>query len=228
MRPLIVWLLLASLAGAQERSIVCIKLPNGNHRDDMGNIKGKVATAGTGSIVKIDRESKCPDIGFGQWVKAKILTAAHVVDGDEPFNCFLRDGEETRMRVISKGSIQKDDIALCEAYIPAKYEALPVCCDDTELLDQVTAHGLSGLVPKWPIDARRIDGKRIGRQWLDGRAYYDLIVKPGDSGGPILVDGKLVGVVSGGLMVNHPFGEQYFNTWPLVSVTPSRLREIVK
>lgn len=243
MRFCVLWLWLGSLCAAQDmagnadnlsQSIVCIKLPNGYERDPGGNILRTTAMAGSGCIVAVDNEAKCPDKGFETWVRAKVLTAAHVVDGRPPYNAVLRGGETTTMRVLTKGTIENDDIALCDCFVPPTYQPLAVAEDDLQQ-DSVEARGLAGLVPKWPTDARVVDGRRIGRNWQDGRAYYDLIVKPGDSGGPILADGKVVGVVSGGLYIikpagdalPHPIRNATGETWPLISVTLSRIREAI-
>ena len=244
MRFCVFLLWLGSLCAAQgmagesdnsSQSIVCIKLPNGYERDPEGNILGTRAMAGSGCIVSVDHEAKCSDKGFETWVYAKVLTAAHVVDGRPPYNAVLRGGESTSMRVITKGTIENDDIALCDCFVPPNYQPLAVAEDDSQQ-DIVEARGLAGLVAKWPTDARVVDGQRIGRNWQDGRAYYDLIVKPGDSGGPILADGKVVGVVSGGLYIIKPTGDSLprpirnatGETWPLISVTLSRIREAIR
>lgn len=235
MRPFILWLLLVSFAVGQDapkpdpcRSIVCIKVPNGHDRDPDGNILRVASMTGCGAIIKVDAANKCPDKGFESWVLATVLTAWHVVDGKPPYNAVLRGGELTTLNVTKRGKGLMDDIAVAICYVPPGYEPLPVVEDHTEYIDNVVAMGIAGKVSKWPTDAHRIDGKRIGRDWLDGRAYYDLIVAPGDSGGPILADGKIVGVVQGGLMAHMLDKENYSKCWPLVSVTPSRLREIVK
>lgn len=230
LRSLLLLVILASPLPAQERSVVCIKLPNGNMRDADQNIIGKAPMAGSGTIIRIDGSQKCPEEQFKDWRLATVLTAWHVVDGEPPYRVVLPGGEDTNLNVIRRGKDIMDDVAVGVCYVPPGYQAIPVVSDDTEFLDRVEAWGLAGKVNKFPHDglAHRLDGNRIGRQWLDGRAYYDLVVSPGDSGGPILADGKLVGVVQGGLMARLEPSGKYSRVWPLVSVTPSRIREMAK
>lgn len=195
---------LSNFCQAQSQSVVMITQTD-----------GKSVSYGCGTIIKIEPDHLCPEAEFKTWCRATILTAWHVVDNkNAQCVCTLANGEIANMRLIRGGEAAKRDIAICAAYIPASYQALEIATQN----DWPTVHifGLAGLDKLWPkAQAWERVGDRIGKSINTGVTYYDIAVSPGDSGGPILSNNKLVGVISGGITYEKTIGS--FKTWPLMS-----------
>lgn len=203
-------LILSGLCHAQSQSVVLISQKDVNS-----------SSYGCGAIVKVYPEQLCPEEAFKTWRKVLVLTAWHVVDAAHgKCTCTLANGEISNMSVVRGGDTVKRDIALCAAYAPDNYQALEIA--DQNDWPTVHAFGLAGLGFVWPkAQPRELIGDRIGKPINTGVAYYDIAVSPGDSGGPILSNNKLVGVISGGIACEKTPGS--FKTWPLIS---ARLEDI--
>lgn len=202
--------------------VLCSTLQAGEVEDSVVSLRVSVAegkAAGTGCIVSIS-EKLCPDERFKDWRLGTILTAAHVVT-EYRVDVHLRNGELSVGNVAWRGDMV-NDVALVKAYIPPGYE--PVAIGEApEHGSFVTAYGLGADAPTYPKsgEVRRLTGRRVGYGYAHDRSIYDITVRQGDSGGPIVRDGKVIGVVSGGLL---PFQES--NTWPLLSVHTAEIEKL--
>jgi len=220
-RALLIALIVAVPAIAQEQSIVGISVP----------LSGGSTACGTGCIVAVSSEA-CPDPAFADWRKAKVLTAAHVVEGTETAVIRLASGSITNGRV--KRRAPNGDIAVLDAFVPPGSVATPI----GEVIapgTMVVGYGLGGLGTKWPQEGevRKLPavfqgvekstviagGSVVKRETM----LFDVAPRQGDSGGPIICDGKVVGVISGGIV---EFRES--RTWPLLSAHTSVIRETVR
>lgn len=148
---------------------------------------------GTGVIVRISGE---PDADGGRL--GRILTCLHVGIYDNNTGTLaitFRNGE------VSKGKLLRwnaeEDLCVIEAIIPKGYTAAEFA--DTACLpgDCLEAVGLGGGL-KITSNAVRRFSFTAGRLTDPTAILCDEVVVPGDSGGPVFRDGKLIGIISAG------------------------------
>lgn len=211
-------LLVCSIANCQESSIVRIA-GSKSYRTPEG-FTATESWYGTGAIIKI-----LDDNIAGDMRRVRILTAAHVVKEAQKITVKTLGGTESSMTVRKIGDVENNDIAIGETVIPDSYEAIEISTAIPESNQEVVIFGLAGRASQFPdIGPRRLVTKRIGTLFNDSRHYYDYPVSPGDSGGPILLDGKIAGVVSGGMRQEK--SELGFNTWPLISAKTENIQKM--
>jgi len=127
----------------------------------------------------------------------KVLTAAHVVEPMQviyngktafvvpEFTIKFSNGKTSKaLSVVELRKAGEGDTALIACVVPADIDAVEYG-DITE--GETVVWHLQGGNVEAPI--RVVEGKSL---------YCDLLLQPGDSGGPVSKDGKVVGVVSGG------------------------------
>jgi len=145
---------------------------------------------GTGIVIKVTDGENGP--------KATILTCFHVV---------LEDGGSGKVIVKYRSGISfvgkivkwdfRNDLAIVEAPCPDGIKPCPIATKPPKGGDQLRLRGLGGdcdLVLGTIRDFEFSAGSAASGQ----RVVADIVVIGGDSGGAILLNGELVGVVSGG------------------------------
>ena len=162
---------------------------------------------GMGSVVQVGDEA-APG-----WRFALIATADHVVTTDTEVSVEYRDGE-----IVSGGAVlirnEKLDIAIIVSLVPANVSAIEIS----------------------PVAIKEGDDVHyVGKGWRDyngeasplsfsHRVWTDVVCYPGDSGGPVMIAGKLAGVQSGGL---EWAPDEPKRTWPTRSSNVGMLRHMV-
>ncbi len=125
------------------------------------------------------------DWGSGVYVgKYHVLTCAHTLAGNERF-FIKRDGVWTACAV--KKLDKKADLALLETKVQGK----PI---EFVLLPSMVVSGAPGKFKDSETDPDTLISIRETVAELDG-AYIKTNIEQGDSGGPVMVDGKLIGVI---------------------------------
>ena len=160
-----------------------------------------VTSAGTGSgwIYSVSGDS------------ANVITNDHVITGrHSSVQIQFEDGKPSvRGRVMATSALY--DLALIQICCNPSYKALPLAGDgEVEVGADVAAFGFpgrSGVVDSMSVSIGIVstyDYSNTHRAWL---VQTDAALNPGNSGGPILnADGKVVGVVSFGLLESQNLG----------------------
>jgi S1-C subfamily serine protease len=177
-------LLMASMvqARAENPSLVKVKTPKGS---------------GTGSVVRVLKNKPVAD-GYEGYV----LTAYHVV------NESAQSGARDIQIVFPNGRVAKDckvvasdikhDISLIWAWIPQDVAAIEVSPRAAAYSDELIFHGLGGGIDVTDSEKVRHIPGTASAPTKNTNIYSDVVLIPGDSGGPVTLNGKLVGVISGG------------------------------
>lgn len=153
---------------------------------------------GTGSVVKFIKDSeRFPDYYIGI-----VLTASHVVPSkDSLATITFSTGEKTQKNsVIVKFPYEKDmnsDLALIKALIPDDVEPLGVTEMAPPIGSNVDLGGFgTGSYRGWTA---KFAGRKLGD---DGIIVLSWGIQ-GDSGGPIIYNGKIVGVICRGSAISR-------------------------
>jgi len=163
---------------------------------------------GMGSVVLVD--DKVDENG---WKYAVVVTADHVVDSPTGIRIKFEDGKSIRdCSVISRN--READVATIRCKVPKDVE--PIAISDEEVEE--------GDVLKFCGRYRRKFSGVASCLVYDNEVWADVVVFPGDSGGAVMLDGKLVAVISGGLRwaANQPQ-----RTWPCRSCNLGSIKAIL-
>jgi len=163
---------------------------------------------GMGSVVLVDDE-----VDEKGWKYAVVITADHVVDSQDGIRIKFEDGKSIRnCSVISRN--READVATIRCKVPKDVEPISVSDEEVE----------EGDVLKFCGRYRRKFSGQASCLVYDNEVWTDVVVFPGDSGGAVMLDGKLVAVVSGGLRwaANQPQ-----RTWPCRSCNLGSIRAII-
>jgi serine protease Do len=156
--------------------------------EQSGLIPGQAEDRGVGSGVLISRDGK-------------ILTAAHVVEGNQPITIEFTDGQRLKAQLVAS-SISADLALLKVDRVPdAATVAKLGDSDVVETGDDIfiigAPFGLSNTLTVGRISARRPDETRGGILSTNEFLQTDAIINPGNSGGPVFNQaGEVVGIVS--------------------------------
>jgi len=145
---------------------------------------------GTGSLVALSAivQDNGGSLGY-------VATAYHVVEGAGSVSVRWPNGRSAKdCNVVVFDS--DNDIAIVRVWVPAGIQPLAVASDM-----------LGNPVAKIVGRHRETSGTVL--RTYDEKLFIDAEVKPGDSGGAVIVDDQLVGVVSGGWLWVDPN-----TTWP--------------
>ena len=150
---------------------------------------------GMGSVVKVDDK-----VLSDGWRYAIIVTADHVVDADKDIQIRFENGKSAKKCSVI-GRNKKSDVALVWGKVPDGTNPVEVSDEYIEEGDEIRFVGRY----------RRAFRGGASPLCFQNEAWLDAVVIPGDSGGAVLLDGKLAGVISGGLLwaPNPPQ-----RTWP--------------
>lgn len=148
--------------------------------------------SGSGTVIEFIEDSKLDGYYIGY-----ILTASHVIkDKDTLMKIYFRNGINTiNNKVVSKSSINTgfDDIALIRALIPDDIKPMETSSEPIPIESKVELCGFgTGEFRHW-------NAKYGGSVHNDGGHIVFSWAIQGDSGGPIIYKGKVVGVICFGM-----------------------------
>ena len=148
--------------------------------------QGNAISGGTGTVV------------FVEGTTCYVLTCKHVVSGVPQMQVIWRDGSESTGRVVAQGEVY--DTAILSAPCAAGTRWIDVADEYPPQGASVVIFGYRGgssqLIP-WQNTVRGYSREQYSRIQLEPGSGS------GDSGGPIVYNGTLVGIVSGGQLDNR-------------------------
>lgn len=129
-----------------------------------------------------------------------ILTAKHVVQDQETVTIHTHGGDTFEAAVALR--IEGHDLAVL--LVPAEHRssqwATPDCHYNPSVGDEVQATGHPLNVVHWATTFGRV----AASQEVNGKLALDITAYPGNSGGPVTHEGRLIGVTSS-MLVGGPF-----------------------
>jgi len=155
---------------------------------------------GSGTVVKFVEDAGENYIGL-------ILTASHCVKGKSTlFDIFFSGGKKYEGGTVVYNSRYTannyNDIALIEALIPDEIPVVDISSEPVKCGEQVEMCGYAtGSLRHWNA---KYAGSSIPQ---DGHVIFSWAIQ-GDSGGPILYNGKIIGVICFGTAVDR-FNDRY-------------------
>jgi hypothetical protein len=138
---------------------------------------------GMGSLVKVDDKEAQQG-----WRYAIVATASHVVLNSNNIVIEFENGTKSRNCKVLQRDVQ-NDLALVWCLAPTELNPVEISENQIEEGDQVSFVGKN---------KRQFSG-RASCLSFDKECWTDVVVMPGDSGGAVLKDKKIVGVISGGM-----------------------------
>ena len=155
---------------------------------------------GSGTVVKFVEDAGENYIGL-------ILTASHCVKGKSTlFDVFFSGGKKSKGGTVAYNSMYMfnnyDDIALIEAVIPDEIPVVEMSNESVKCGEQVELCGYAtGSLRHWNA---KYAGSSIPQ---DGHVIFSWAIQ-GDSGGAILYNGKIIGVICFGTAVDR-YNDRY-------------------
>jgi len=190
MRATILALLIGCLGWIDTSAQEWKNIPDAPHRKSVVKLKGSNMVEGSGVVIKKIKDS---DQHEGYYL-GLILTASHCVeDLSVRFEVEFFNGAKTlRNRPVKDlpNDIDPDnDIAVIRALIPKEVTVTPLSTESLKCNDKVILSGYgAGKVRHW-------EAKYGGRKLLSqGHLIFSWGIQ-GDSGGPVVHNGKVVGII---------------------------------
>lgn len=149
---------------------------------------------GSGTVVAVHDEVR------DGWRYGIVATASHVTESRSGIKIVFENGKSSsKCSVIERD--RQNDIALVRCLVPEGARAVAISDVSAKEGDKISFVGRG---------RRKFSGE-VSCLAFPNEIWSDVVFMPGDSGGSVLLDGKLVGVISGGLMwsPNEPQ-----RTWP--------------
>jgi hypothetical protein len=178
--------------------------------------------SGSGSVVKFIEDSEAhPEYYIGL-----ILTASHVIKSDaDLFEIRFKSGKKTLYnRVVLKkptGTDKFNDLGLIRALIPDEVKPIPLSSEKPTIGGELEIGGWGrGELKHW--DAK-CGGTLLNN---DGIIIFSWAVQ-GDSGGPILLDGEIVGVVCYGNAVGWYIEPRILIVGPIYGSSVNRVKKFI-
>jgi hypothetical protein len=145
--------------------------------------------SGSGTVIKFIKDSAKYEGYYVGW----ILTASHVVNNSETkFELFFSDGDVTENAVVVMKKSESDsfnDFALIRGLIPKNIKPMEISTENIPVGEEVEMCGYgSGQFRHW-------NAKYAGESMDSGGHVIFSWAIQGDSGGPIIYKGKVVGVI---------------------------------
>lgn len=166
--------------------------------------------SGSGSVVMVDGV-----VNSNGWKQGLIITANHVVDKN---TTGIIIGYENKLEAREAKVIAREprnDLAILVTLVPATVDAVPIAKRAIKEGDEVAFVGKN---------KRTYEGK-ASVLCYPNEAWTDAVSIPGDSGGAALLDGKLVGVISGGMRWAPGNVKK---TWPCRTANLEAIKEIIE
>ena len=176
-------------------------------RDSFRHVKASVVVIHTSEPkpTSADRPGEVADSGVGSGVlissDGKILTAAHVVDGEERLVVEFANDEWVPAKVVSSSPIADVALLQCDRVpkgaIPAKLGDSDKSDTGDDIFIVGAPYGLSYTLTVGRISARRPDQSRTGLMSTVEFLQTDATVNPGNSGSPVFNKAEeVIGIVS--------------------------------
>lgn len=177
---------------------------------------------GSGTVVKRIKDAEIEGYYIG-W----ILTASHVINNkDTEFQVYFNNGAITKGgKVVVNSDYNGDsygDYGLIRAIIPNSVVPMEVSTEDVPKLAEVELCGY---------------GRGSFRHWLgiyagdlvsgDGHIIWSYAVQ-GDSGGPIIYKGKVVGVICFGTAIERYEDTGRYRVTPVCGTCVSRIKKLLE
>jgi len=196
--------------------------PTSRHFKSVVKIMGNNGVSGSGTVVKKIAPSKDHE-GF---YLGLILTASHCVDNMSVlFEIEFYNGAKTaKNRPVKDLPISTDadnDLAVIRALIPNDVPITPLSSSAPKCGDNVVLSGYgAGDVRHWKA--------KFGGKKLYGGGYIILSwAIQGDSGGPVVYDGKVIGVICYGSGLRKFEGTSRMIVCPVYASNVSRIKEYI-
>lgn len=175
----------------------------------------------SGVIIKQDKDNKCPDPNFSNYIYTQVLTCAHINNTDAKLLVKTMNNVTSNASIIKIGNEVDLDLMLLSCYIP---EMISIEIGELPLTgEEVTIVGLGGQSVNIVKEKIRVfNVKKVGPKET---LILDGFVIPGDSGGPIIYKEKVVGIVSGGY---NWYQDKQKYTWPIISASTTKIKEFLK
>ena len=137
---------------------------------------------GSGTVVAVHDEVK------DGWRYGIVATASHVTESSTGIQIVFENGRSSsKCSVIERD--RQNDIALVRCLVPESVRAVSISDVNAKEGDTISYVGRG---------RRKFNGE-VSCLAFDDEIWSDATFVPGDSGGSVLLNGKLVGVISGGL-----------------------------
>ena len=149
---------------------------------------------GSGTVVAVHDEVR------DGWRYGIVATASHVAESTSGIQVVFENGRSSsKCSVIERD--RQNDIALVRCLVPESVRAVSISDVDAKEGDTISYVGRG---------RRKFNGEVSSLAFPD-EIWADVTFVPGDSGGSVLLNGKLVGVISGGLRWSPNKPQR---TWP--------------
>jgi hypothetical protein len=165
-------------------------VPDAEHRKSVVHLKGSNMVEGSGVVIKKIKDSDQHE-GF---YLGLILTASHCVeDLSVFFDVKFYDGTKTvknrPVKDLAHNIDYDNDIAIIRALIPNNVTVTPLSLESPKCNDVVILSGYgAGEVRHW---SAKYGGKKL---MSEGHVIFSWGIQ-GDSGGPVVYKGKVIGVI---------------------------------
>jgi hypothetical protein len=162
------------------------------------------------------------------FVLGKVLTCDHLLLDQPNKTIFIKfwSGRQSKGKILKRDS--ESDFMLISAWVDENCEEIPVSEKVPEAKDLCVLIGMGGVFdngqfqPPMPENLRIFSGEIVGPSQ---KLFLDTKVIEGDSGGPILLNGKVIGIISGGYRwfdyEENKVKKRY--TWPTISGGTNKL-----
>ncbi len=164
---------------------------------------------GMGSVIDVAKD----EIEDG-WRYGLVATANHVVDSSTGIKVKYENGKSSSNCTVLRRD-ERADVALIWCKVPSGI--VPIAVGDEPIEEGDTLNFVGKFRRKFSGDASPLIFNDV--------AWSDVVVIPGDSGGAVILKGKLVGVISGGMQwaPNPPQ-----RTWPCRTSNLAALKKLIK
>lgn len=149
---------------------------------------------GSGTVIAVHDEVR------DGWRYGLVATASHVVENSSGIRVVFENGKSaSRCSVVERD--RNNDIALVRCLVPEEVKAVKISDVAAKEGDKISYVGRG---------RRRFSGE-VSALAFEDEIWADVTFVPGDSGGSVLLDGKMIGVISGGMRWSPNKPQR---TWP--------------